>query len=48
LPALMGWTAATGRTDLAGLTVFGVLLFWQPHTFTRSRCTTNATTTPPA
>jgi hypothetical protein len=22
LPALMGWTAATGRTDLAGLTVF--------------------------
>jgi protoheme IX farnesyltransferase len=32
LPALMGWTAATGRIELAGLTVFGVLLFWQiPH-----------------
>jgi heme o synthase len=32
LPVLMGWTAATGRIDLAGLAVFGVLLFWQiPH-----------------
>jgi protoheme IX farnesyltransferase len=32
LPALMGWTAATGRVDLAGLAVFGVLFFWQiPH-----------------
>ncbi|HEY0476603.1 MAG TPA: heme o synthase [Kofleriaceae bacterium] len=32
LPALMGWTAATGRIELAGLTVFGVLAFWQiPH-----------------
>jgi protoheme IX farnesyltransferase len=32
LPALMGWTAATGRIDAAGLTVFGVLFFWQiPH-----------------
>ncbi|HEY0190117.1 MAG TPA: heme o synthase [Kofleriaceae bacterium] len=32
LPALMGWTAATGRTDLGGLAVFGVLFFWQiPH-----------------
>jgi protoheme IX farnesyltransferase len=32
LPALMGWTAATGRIELAGLTVFGVLVFWQiPH-----------------
>jgi len=32
LPALMGWTAATGRIELAGLTVFGVLFFWQiPH-----------------
>lgn len=32
LPALMGWTAATGRIDLAGLAVFGVLFFWQiPH-----------------
>jgi protoheme IX farnesyltransferase len=32
LPALMGWTAATGRIELAGLAVFGVLLFWQiPH-----------------
>jgi heme o synthase len=32
LPALMGATAATGRIDLAGLAVFGVLFFWQiPH-----------------
>lgn len=32
MPALMGWTAATGRIDVAGLAVFGVLLFWQiPH-----------------
>lgn len=33
MPALIGWTAATGRIDLSGLAVFGVLLFWQiPHT----------------
>jgi protoheme IX farnesyltransferase len=32
LPALMGWTAATGRVEVAGLAVFGVLFFWQiPH-----------------
>ena len=32
MPALMGWTAATGRIDLDGLAVFGVLFFWQvPH-----------------
>ena len=32
MPALMGWTAATGRVDLGGLAVFGVLFFWQiPH-----------------
>ncbi|HVK77100.1 MAG TPA: heme o synthase [Kofleriaceae bacterium] len=32
MPALMGWTAATGRIDAAGLAVFGVLFFWQiPH-----------------
>ena len=32
LPALMGWTAATGHINLAGLAVFGVLFFWQiPH-----------------
>jgi heme o synthase len=32
MPALMGWTAATGRIDLPGLAVFGVLGFWQiPH-----------------
>jgi protoheme IX farnesyltransferase len=32
MPALMGWTCATGRIDLAGLCVFGVLFFWQiPH-----------------
>ncbi|HEU4612868.1 MAG TPA: heme o synthase [Kofleriaceae bacterium] len=33
MPALMGWTAATGRIDLPGLAVFGVLFVWQvPHT----------------
>jgi heme o synthase len=33
MPALMGWTAATGKIDLGGLAVFGVLFFWQiPHT----------------
>ncbi len=33
MPALIGWTAATGRIDLGGLAVFGVLFFWQiPHT----------------
>lgn len=32
MPALMGWTAATGRIELAGLAIFGVLFFWQiPH-----------------
>lgn len=32
MPALMGWTAATGRVEVAGLAVFGVLFFWQvPH-----------------
>jgi protoheme IX farnesyltransferase len=33
MPALIGWTAATGRVDGPGLAVFGVLFFWQiPHT----------------
>jgi protoheme IX farnesyltransferase len=33
MPALMGWTAATGRIDAAGLAVFGTLFIWQvPHT----------------
>jgi heme o synthase len=33
MPALMGWTAATGRVELAGLAVFAVLFVWQvPHT----------------
>ncbi len=33
MPALIGWTAATGRIDIPGLAVFGVLFFWQiPHT----------------
>jgi heme o synthase len=33
MPALIGWTSVTGRIDLAGLSVFGVLFFWQiPHT----------------
>ena len=32
MPALMGWTAATGRIDLDGIAVFGVLFVWQvPH-----------------
>ncbi|HEU4731012.1 MAG TPA: heme o synthase, partial [Kofleriaceae bacterium] len=32
LPALMGWTAATGKIQPGGLAVFGVLFFWQiPH-----------------
>jgi len=33
MPALIGWAAATGHIDLAGLAVFGVLFIWQvPHT----------------
>lgn len=32
MPALMGWTAATGRVELPGLAIFGVLFIWQiPH-----------------
>lgn len=32
MPALMGWTAATGSIDVGGLAVFGVLFLWQiPH-----------------
>lgn len=32
LPPLMGWTAVTGRVELPGLVLFGVLFFWQiPH-----------------
>lgn len=32
MPALMGWTAVTGRLDTGGLVVFGVLFVWQiPH-----------------
>ncbi len=32
LPALMGWTAATGRIDAGGLAVFALLFIWQiPH-----------------
>jgi protoheme IX farnesyltransferase len=32
LPVLMGWSAATGTIDAAGLAVFAVLFFWQiPH-----------------
>lgn len=32
VPPLMGWTAATGRIDLPGLVLFGILLIWQlPH-----------------
>jgi len=33
MPALVGWTAATGRIDLGGLAVFAILFMWQvPHT----------------
>ena len=32
MPALMGWTAATGRIDAGGLAVFALLFIWQiPH-----------------
>ena len=32
LPALIGWTAATGRLDPEGLVLFGILFLWQvPH-----------------
>lgn len=32
MPALMGWTAATGSLDIGGLAVFAVLFLWQiPH-----------------
>lgn len=32
LPPLMGWTAATGRVESAGLVLFAILFLWQlPH-----------------
>ncbi|HEY3354362.1 MAG TPA: heme o synthase [Polyangia bacterium] len=32
LPALMGWTAKTGRIGVPGLVLFGILFLWQlPH-----------------
>jgi heme o synthase len=32
LPPLMGWTAVSGRLDVPGLVLFGVLFLWQlPH-----------------
>lgn len=32
LPPLMGWTAATGRLEWAGIALFGIMFFWQlPH-----------------
>ncbi len=32
MPPLMGWTAATGRLDLAGLSLFAIMFLWQlPH-----------------
>lgn len=31
-PALIGWTAATGRVDLGGMVLFGIAFLWQlPH-----------------
>ncbi|MEZ4299041.1 MAG: heme o synthase [Polyangiaceae bacterium] len=32
VPPLLGWTAVTGRVDIAGLVLFGILFLWQlPH-----------------
>lgn len=32
LPPLIGWTAATGKLEWAGIVLFGILFFWQlPH-----------------
>lgn len=32
IPPLLGWTCATGKLDLPGLVLFGILLVWQmPH-----------------
>ena len=32
MPPLMGWTAATGRLDLAGISLFAILFLWElPH-----------------
>jgi protoheme IX farnesyltransferase len=32
MPPLIGWVAATGRINLPGLALFGILFFWQlPH-----------------
>ncbi len=32
MPPLMGWTAATGRLDLAGISLFAIMFLWQlPH-----------------
>lgn len=32
IPPLLGWTAATGRIELPGLVLFGILFLWQlPH-----------------
>jgi protoheme IX farnesyltransferase len=32
LPPLIGWTAATNQLEWAGITLFGILFFWQlPH-----------------
>lgn len=32
IPPLMGWTASTGKVELPGLVLFGILFFWQlPH-----------------
>jgi protoheme IX farnesyltransferase len=34
LPPLVGWTAATGRADIRGWSLFAILFFWQmPHFF---------------
>jgi heme o synthase len=34
MPALMGYTALAGQIDMVGLSLFGVVFFWQlPHSF---------------
>jgi protoheme IX farnesyltransferase len=34
LPPVIGWAAATGGVDVAGLTLFAIVFFWQmPHFF---------------
>ncbi|MEZ4394916.1 MAG: UbiA family prenyltransferase [Polyangiales bacterium] len=47
LPPLMGWTAATGRVESAGLVLFAILSLQLPHFFSPLSRSTARTTTPP-